>query len=162
MRKSLPVCIDCAGIPSVAGRRNARTGRILGGTQRKQHQTRHLDLTRAAFSRQAVGSNPARGANLRFLNHLNVARTFGTEPKGCRSISGSSEAIGRNRSIFYVISQNPVSGQSINFDSSVTTSAFYKGESQEKNFSGDWKERRCSPCSPAHFVLRASGAFVCL
>src|SRR6266481_4340818 len=42
------------------------------------------------------------------------------------------------------------------------TSAFYKGESQEKNFSADWKERRCSPGSPAHFVLRASGAFVCL
>jgi hypothetical protein len=44
----------------------------------------------------------------------------------------------------------------------MTTNAFYKGESQEKNFSGDWKERRCSPCSPAHVVLRASGALVCL
>ena len=43
---------------------------------------------------------------------------------------------------------------------SANTSAFYKGESQEKNFSGDWKERRCSPCSPAQVVLRASGAFV--
>jgi hypothetical protein len=42
------------------------------------------------------------------------------------------------------------------------TSAFYKGESQEKNFPGDWKERTCSLCSPAHVLLRGSGGFLSL
>ena len=37
--------------------------------------------------------------------------------------------------------------------------AFYKGESQEKNFPGDWKERRCSLCSPARVIQRGSGFF---
>jgi len=36
----------------------------------------------------------------------------------------------------------------------------YKGECQEKNFSGDWKERKCSLCVPAHVMLRDSGAFL--
>jgi hypothetical protein len=40
--------------------------------------------------------------------------------------------------------------------------AFYKGESQEKNFLGDWKKRACSLCSPAHVMLRGSGDFLCL
>jgi hypothetical protein len=39
---------------------------------------------------------------------------------------------------------------------------FRAGESQEKNFSGDWKERTCSLCSPAHVLLRGSGDFICL
>jgi len=34
--------------------------------------------------------------------------------------------------------------------------AFYKGESQEKNFPGDWKEQRCLPGSPAHVMLGGS------
>jgi len=33
----------------------------------------------------------------------------------------------------------------------------YKGECQEKNFPGDWKERECSLRFPAHVVLRVSG-----
>ena len=36
----------------------------------------------SAVNRQAVGSNPTRGANLRFLSQLDVARTFGSSPKG--------------------------------------------------------------------------------
>ena len=38
--------------------------------------------------------------------------------------------------------------------------AFYKGESQEKNFPGDWKERTCSLSSPVHVLLRGSGGFL--
>lgn len=38
-------------------------------------------------------------------------------------------------------------------------SAFYKGESQGKNFPGDWKERKCSLRFPAHGVLRVSEDF---
>ncbi len=44
----------------------------------------------------------------------------------------------------------------------MTTSAFYKGESQEKNFPGDWKERICSLYSPAHVLLRGSRGFLSL
>jgi hypothetical protein len=36
---------------------------------------------------------------------------------------------------------------------------FYKGESQEKNLPGDWKERKSSLRFPAHVVLRVSGDF---
>jgi hypothetical protein len=39
-------------------------------------------------------------------------------------------------------------GCGISLSSPVT--AFHKGESQEKNFSCDWKERESSPCYPAH------------
>jgi hypothetical protein len=35
-------------------------------------------------------------------------------------------------------------------------SAFYKGESQGKNFPGDWKEQRLLPDSPAHVMLGGS------
>jgi hypothetical protein len=35
-------------------------------------------------------------------------------------------------------------------------SAFYKGESQEKNFPGDWKEQRFLAGSPAQVVLGGS------
>jgi len=41
----------------------------------------------------------------------------------------------------------------------MSDSAFYKGESQEKKFPNDWKERKCSRCFPAHFMLRGSGDF---
>ena len=34
--------------------------------------------------------------------------------------------------------------------------AFYKEESQEKNFPGDWKEHRFVPGSPAHVMLGGS------
>jgi hypothetical protein len=34
--------------------------------------------------------------------------------------------------------------------------AFYKGESQERNFAGDWKEPRFLPGSPADVMLRGS------
>jgi hypothetical protein len=34
--------------------------------------------------------------------------------------------------------------------------AFYKGESQEKNFPGDWKEHRFVSGSPAHVMLGGS------
>src|SRR5580765_3156651 len=34
--------------------------------------------------------------------------------------------------------------------------AFYKGESQGKNFPGDWKEQRFLPGSPAHVMLGGS------
>jgi hypothetical protein len=37
---------------------------------------------------------------------------------------------------------------------------FYKGESQEKNLSGDWKERKCSLRFPAHVMLRDSWGFL--
>jgi hypothetical protein len=37
---------------------------------------------------------------------------------------------------------------------------FIRGECQEKNFPGDWKERKCSLCVPAHVMLRDSGAFL--
>jgi hypothetical protein len=37
-----------------------------------------------------------------------------------------------------------------------TVSAFYKGESQEKNFPGDWKEQRFLSGSPAHVMLGGS------
>jgi len=38
--------------------------------------------------------------------------------------------------------------------------SFYKRECQEKNFPGDWKERKCSLYVPAHVMLRDSGAFL--
>ena len=38
-------------------------------------------------------------------------------------------------------------------NSSCPVSAFYKGESQEKNFPGDWKEQRFLLGSPAHVML---------
>src|SRR6516162_10437443 len=41
-----------------------------------------------------------------------------------------------------------------------TVTSFYKGECQEKNFPGDWKERKCSLCVPAHVMLRDSVAFL--
>src|SRR6266478_4446868 len=41
-------------------------------------------------------------------------------------------------------------------------SAFYKGESQEKYFTGDWRERRCAPGDPAQVMLRGSGGFLSL
>jgi len=34
-----------------------------------------------------------------------------------------------------------------------------KGESQGKDFPGDWRERKCSQRFPAHVVLRVSGNF---
>src|ERR1700730_1856469 len=34
----------------------------------------------SAVNRQAVGSDPTRGANLKFLNQLDVARIFGSVP----------------------------------------------------------------------------------
>jgi hypothetical protein len=34
-----------------------------------------------------------------------------------------------------------------------------KGESQEKKFSGDWKEQKYLPCFPAHVMLGGSGVF---
>jgi hypothetical protein len=37
-------------------------------------------LSRSAVNRQAVGSNPNRGANLSFFNQLELFRTFGLEP----------------------------------------------------------------------------------
>src|SRR4029077_9109031 len=37
-----------------------------------------------AVNRQAAGSNPAREANLRFLSHLDVARTLSSLPKDCQ------------------------------------------------------------------------------
>jgi hypothetical protein len=40
--------------------------------------------------------------------------------------------------------------------STSTVRAFYKGESQEKNFPGDWKEQRFLTGSPAHVVLGGS------
>jgi hypothetical protein len=39
-------------------------------------------------------------------------------------------------------------------------SAFYKGESQEKKLSGDWKEQRLLPGSPAHVMLGGSWGFL--
>jgi len=47
----------------------------------------------------------------------------------------------------------------VEVDHSSLVTAFYKGESQGKNYPGDWKERKCSPCFPAHVVLRVSGDF---
>ena len=44
--------------------------------------------------------------------------------------------------------------------STCTVTAFYKGESQEKNFPGDWKEQRCLPGSPAHVMLGGSWGFL--
>src|SRR6266481_6797075 len=49
-----------------------------------------------------------------------------------------------------------------NLKSTCTISAFYKGESQEKNLPGDWKERTCSLCSPAHVLLGGCGGFLSL
>jgi len=43
---------------------------------------------------------------------------------------------------------------------SVNTSAFYKGESQEKKLRGDWKEQRFLPGSPAHVMLGGSWGFL--
>jgi hypothetical protein len=45
----------------------------------------------SAVNREAVGSNPTRGANLFFLSDLSGARTFGCWPKHlqCRSKTGS-------------------------------------------------------------------------
>jgi hypothetical protein len=37
-----------------------------------------------------------------------------------------------------------------------TVTAFYKGESQEKNFPGDWKEQRFLSSSPAQVMLGGS------
>jgi hypothetical protein len=37
---------------------------------------------------------------------------------------------------------------------------FYKGESQEKHFPGDWKERLASLHCPAHVNLRGSWDFL--
>ena len=53
-------------------------------------------------------------------------------------------------------------GKSFTFSTgsgSFHSSAFYKGESQEKNFSSDWKEQRCSPCDPARVMKGGSGGF---
>ena len=36
----------------------------------------------SAVNRRVASSNLARGANLRFLSQLDVARTFGSSPKG--------------------------------------------------------------------------------
>ena len=36
---------------------------------------------------------------------------------------------------------------------------FYKGESQEKDFSGDWKEHKYLRCVPAHVMLGDAGGF---
>jgi hypothetical protein len=44
--------------------------------------------------------------------------------------------------------------------SRVNTSAFYKGESQEKKLPGDWKEQRFLPGSPAHVMLGGSWGFL--
>jgi hypothetical protein len=41
-----------------------------------------------------------------------------------------------------------------------TVTAFYKGESQEKNFPGDWKEHRFVSGSPAHVMLGGSWGFL--
>jgi len=38
--------------------------------------------TISAVNRQAVGSNPTRGANFPFVSQLGTARTFGVPPKG--------------------------------------------------------------------------------
>jgi hypothetical protein len=43
--------------------------------------------------------------------------------------------------------------------STSTVTPFYKGESQEKNISGDWKEQKYLPCFPAHVMLGGSGVF---
>jgi hypothetical protein len=40
--------------------------------------------------------------------------------------------------------------------STLPVTAFYKGESQEKNFTGDWKEQRFLLGSPAHVMLGGS------
>jgi len=40
--------------------------------------------------------------------------------------------------------------------------AFYKGESQEKNFPGDGREQGSSTYSPAHVLLGGSGGFLFL
>src|SRR5712664_540158 len=47
-------------------------------------------------------------------------------------------------------------------DFTCPVSAFYKGESQEKYFTGDWRERRCAPGDPAQVMLRGSGGFLSL
>jgi hypothetical protein len=44
--------------------------------------------TPSAVNRQAAGSNPARGGNLRFLSHSNVAKPFIL----CRRVVGSNQA----------------------------------------------------------------------
>ncbi len=40
---------------------------------------------RAAVKREAVGSNPTRGHNLKFFNQLDVARAFGLPPNALES-----------------------------------------------------------------------------
>jgi hypothetical protein len=42
----------------------------------------------------------------------------------------------------------------------VAQTTFYKGESQEKNFPGDWKEHRFVSGSPAHVMLGGSWGFL--
>jgi hypothetical protein len=51
----------------------------------------------------------------------------------------------------------PIAGRS-----AFPVTAFYKGESQGKKLSGDWKERTCSLSSPAHVMLRGSGGVLFL
>jgi hypothetical protein len=50
-------------------------------------------------------------------------------------------------------------GRAIRFiqrDFTFPITAFYKGESQEKNLPGDWKEQRFLPGSPAHVMWGGS------
>ena len=47
-------------------------------------------------------------------------------------------------------------------ESTWTITAFYKGESQEKNLPGDGREQGSSTYSPAHVLLGGSGGFLFL
>ena len=58
--------------------------------------------------------------------------------------------------------KQPVGQRSRTKKTTLPVTAFYKGESQEKKFPGDWKERTCSLSSPAHVRLRGSGGFLFL
>src|SRR4029453_16628986 len=47
-------------------------------------------------------------------------------------------------------------------DHTFPVSAFFKGESTQKNFPLDWRKRFCSLWYPAHVMLRGSGGFLFL
>jgi len=51
-------------------------------------------LTASAVNRQAVGSNPTRGANYFFLSELNGVRTFGLLPNDLKTLFQVSERLG--------------------------------------------------------------------
>ena len=115
-------------------------------------------------SRSALNSKSARGCLASTEFRLPGIAIFTNEPNGAwQKKNGRMSRITpkpRPRSLrkfWHERLESPdTSCRSVRFLAPKSTSAitsFYKGECQEKNFPGDWKERKCSPRVPAHVML---------